>query len=74
MTDPAGNTGTAATATATLDKTAPSGYTITADASTYNATTAAAAGFTFANAEVGDTYDYTSAVPAAGRPSPATAA
>ena len=59
MTDPAGNTGTAATATATLDQTAPSGYTITSDASTYNATTATAAGFTFASAEVGDTYAYT---------------
>ena len=59
LTDPAGNTGAAATATATLDQTAPSGYTISSDASTYNATTAAAAGFTFASAEVGDTFAYT---------------
>ena len=49
LTDPAGNTGTAATATATLDQTAPSGYTITSDASTYNATTATSAGFSFAS-------------------------
>ena len=31
LTDPAGNAGTAVTATATLDKTAPTGYTITAN-------------------------------------------
>ena len=34
LTDAAGNVGTAATATATLDKTAPSGYTISADQAT----------------------------------------
>ena len=74
LTDPAGNTGAAATATATLDQAAPSGYTITSDASTYNATTATSAGFTFANAEVGDTFAYTISSSGGGRPSPATAA
>ena len=79
LTDTAGNTGTAATATATLDQTAPSGYTITSDASTYNATTASSAGFTFANAEVGDTFAYTisssgggTAVPGSGSVTSAT--
>jgi len=57
--DAAGNTGTAATATATLDKTAPSGYTITADDGLINATEAASTSFTFAGAEVGATYNYT---------------
>ena len=59
LTDPAGNTGAAATAAATLDQAAPSGYTINSDQSTYNAITASSAGFTFADAEVGDTYAYT---------------
>ena len=58
LTDPAGNTGEAATATATLDQTTPSGYSITSDQATYNATTSASAGFTFANAVVGTTYSY----------------
>ena len=57
--DAAGNTGAAATATATLDKTAPSGYTITADDGLINATEAASTSFTFAGAEVGATYNYT---------------
>ena len=59
LTDAAGNVGAAATATATLDQTAPSGYSITADQNTFNATTATSAGFTFASAEVGTTYTYT---------------
>ena len=59
LTSTTGSSGAAATATATLDQTAPSGYTISSDASTYNATTATSAGFTFADAEVGDTYAYT---------------
>ena len=59
LTNAAGNTGAAARATATLEQTPPSGYTVDADQSTYNATTAASAGFTFANAEVGATYAYT---------------
>ncbi len=58
LTDAAGNVGTAATATATLDTVAPTGYSITANQSLLNATTAASAGFTFAGAEVGDTYNY----------------
>ena len=40
LTNAAGNTGGRTTATATLDQTAPSGYTISSDASTYNATSA----------------------------------
>ncbi len=59
LTDAAGNTGTAATATATLDKTAPSGYTITVGDSLINAAEATATSFTFAGAEVGATYNYT---------------
>ena len=51
--------GSAATATATLDKTAPTGYTITADQSLINASQATATSFTFAGAEVGTTYSYT---------------
>ena len=73
LTNAVGNTGAAATATATLDQTAPSGYTVSSDASTYNAITASSAGFTFANAEVGATFAYVISSPAAGRPSPAAA-
>ena len=40
LTDAAGNVGTAATATATLNTVAPSGYTITADQATINASQA----------------------------------
>ena len=47
------------TTTAILDQTPPSGYTITADQATLNATTAANAGFMLGNAEVGDAYSYT---------------
>ncbi len=59
LTDTAGVTGQAVTATATLDQTAPSGYQITADHSLIGASTATATGFTFSGAEVGDTYNYT---------------
>ncbi len=59
LTDPAGNAGSAVTATAAFDKTAPSGYTITADQSTINASDDTAASFTFAGAETGATYNYT---------------
>ena len=59
MTDAPGNTGTAATATATLDKTAPSGYTIKADKAAVNATSGQATGFTFAGATTGTTYSFT---------------
>ena len=59
LTDTAARTGIAATATATLDKTAPTGYSITADGSTINAGQAVATSFTFAGAEIGATYNYT---------------
>ena len=59
LTDTGGNVGAAATATATVDRTAPSGYTITADDTSVNASEASAASFTFAGAEVGATYSYT---------------
>ncbi len=62
-----GNTGSAATATATLDS-APLGYTITADDSLVNAIEAVATGFTFAGAEVGATYSYTITSDAGGTP------
>ena len=54
LTDTAGNVGTAATATATLDRVAPSGYSIQANQATINASQAAATGFTFAGATTGD--------------------
>ena len=59
LTDSHGNTGNAALATALLDKTAPSGYTITADFPIINAANAANTGFTFAGATIGTTYSYT---------------
>jgi cyclophilin family peptidyl-prolyl cis-trans isomerase len=59
LTDTAGNKGVAAVATASLDQTAPQGYTITADEASLNNSTAPAAGFTFVGAEVGATYKYT---------------
>ena len=59
LTDSVGNTGVEATDTATLSKTAPSGYTITADHSIYYSTTAANTGFTFSGAQIGTTYAYT---------------
>ena len=52
-------TGAAATATATLDTTAPSGYSITAKDAEVNSTNATATGFTFTGAEIGATYTYT---------------
>jgi cyclophilin family peptidyl-prolyl cis-trans isomerase len=68
LTDTSGNTGSAVTATATLDKTAPAGYSITADDSLIGASEAAAASFTFADAEVGATYSYTITSDAGGTP------
>jgi hypothetical protein len=46
------------TITTTLDKTAPTGYTISLDDSVINATEATSVGFTFAGAEVGSAYRY----------------
>jgi cyclophilin family peptidyl-prolyl cis-trans isomerase len=59
LTDTSGNVGAPATATATLDLTLPSGYTITANKAAVNATTGADTGFTFAGAATGSTYNYT---------------
>jgi hypothetical protein len=59
LTDAAGNVGAEVETTATLDRTAPSGYTITRNDALINATEAAATGFTFAGATVGATYNYT---------------
>lgn len=59
LTDAAGNIGTAVTATATLDKTAPSGFSIVANESKISATEAKSTGFTFVGAEIGATYAYT---------------
>jgi cyclophilin family peptidyl-prolyl cis-trans isomerase len=55
----AGSIGTEVTASATLDKTAPSGYSISISDSLINSTEASSTSFTFAGAEVGATYDYT---------------
>jgi cyclophilin family peptidyl-prolyl cis-trans isomerase len=51
-----GLTGPVATATATLDRVAPTGYSITPDAA---ATSSSTVGFRFVGAEVGATYSYT---------------
>ncbi len=59
LTDPAGNVGTPTTATATLDQTAPAGYSVTADDSLIGATEATSTSFTITGAEVGATYSYT---------------
>ncbi len=54
-----GGTGSPATATASLSQTAPAGYTVTADQSSIDNSSAAAAGFTLGGAEVGATFNYT---------------
>ena len=59
LTNTVGNTGTAATATAVFDKTAPSGFTITPDQSLITASQESSTGFTIAGGEIGDTYSYT---------------
>ena len=59
LTDAAGKVGSATTATATLDTTAPTGYSITADQNPIVASDESASSFTFAGAEVGATYNYT---------------
>jgi hypothetical protein len=59
LTNTAGISGSSTTATATLDKTAPTGYSITAIDSSINAAKAASTGFTFAGAEIGATFSYT---------------
>jgi large repetitive protein len=56
LTDKAGNVGSEVTTTAVLDHTAPTGYSIAANAATMKASNA---GFTFTGAEVGATYSYT---------------
>ena len=68
LTDTSGNTGSAVTATATLDKTAPAGYSITADDNLIGASEALATSFTFADAEIGATYSYTVTSDAGGTP------
>ena len=51
LTDAAGNVGTAATVTATLDRTIPAGYSITANSDFLNASQATSTGFTFAGSD-----------------------
>ncbi|MBX9680612.1 MAG: hypothetical protein K2X38_17805, partial [Gemmataceae bacterium] len=68
LTDPAGNSGSAATATAVLDATAPAGYTIAANSPYVNASQTTNAGFTFAAAEVGATYSYSVSSSGGGTP------
>ena len=68
LTDAAGNVGAAATATATLDRTAPAGYTVTADQSVIDTTTASATGFTIVDAEPFTTYNYTISSSGGGTP------
>ena len=72
LTDPAGNTGTAATATRTKDTTPPSGYTVSIDQPFVNNANKAAMSFTFAGAEVDSptraTYAYTVSSSGGGTP------
>ncbi|WP_421906331.1 Ig-like domain-containing protein [Mameliella sp.] len=58
-TDPAGNPAPQATASASKDTLAPSGYTATLDDDPVNVANETATGFTFAGAEVGATYAFT---------------
>ncbi|MFD2173432.1 hypothetical protein ACFSM0_04925 [Rhodobacter lacus] len=54
-----GNTGTAATDTASKDVSAPSGYSVSLDQDPVTAANESAVSFTFAGAETGTTYNYT---------------
>ncbi len=58
LTDVNGNNGAAATDTETKETVAPTGYSVTIDQSPINAANDDAVNFTFANAEVGTTYNY----------------
>ena len=58
LTDALGNVSSPVTATGVLYLATPTGYSITLDASIFNATTAKSAGFTLGNAGVGDTCNY----------------
>ena len=59
LTDAAGNVGSAATATATLDKTAPTGYAIAADQSLISSSQGRRDQLHLPGAEIGATYSYT---------------
>lgn len=59
LTDSSSNVGTAATATATKDIGAPSGYTVAFSSATINAAAATGTSFSFTGAETGSTYNYT---------------
>ncbi|MBG6152367.1 MULTISPECIES: Ig-like domain-containing protein [unclassified Aquimarina] len=59
LTDVNGNTGSAATDTETKDTGAPTGYLVAIDQSPINAGNDNAVSYTFSNAEVGATYNYT---------------
>ncbi len=58
LTDAAGNKGSDATDTSTKDTAPPSGYSVSLDQSYINSTNKIAASFTFADAEIGATYNY----------------
>lgn len=66
--DAAGNRGETLTETATLDQTAPTGYSITADESHISQAESTSTSFTFADAEVGATYNYTISSSGGGTP------
>jgi hypothetical protein len=59
ITDPAGNTGTAATSAVLKDTVAPSGYTVHIDQAIINNSNKTAISFHFASAEVGTVYSWT---------------
>ncbi|AZZ92667.1 tandem-95 repeat protein [Hahella sp. KA22] len=68
LTDPAGNAATAVTNTSTLDKSAPTGHSVSFDDSVINASEAASQSFTFASAEVGASYSYSISSAGGGTP------
>ncbi|MDL0431355.1 Ig-like domain-containing protein [Marinobacter sp. TBZ242] len=68
LTDAAGNSGTAATDTAMLDATVPSGHSVSFDDGTLNSTESGSASFTFASAEAGADYSYTISSSGGGTP------
>ncbi len=68
LTDTGGNTGVAATDTATKETVAPSGYSVTIDQDPINNANQTMVSFTFADAEVGTTYNYTMTSDGGGTP------
>ncbi|WP_338018308.1 Ig-like domain-containing protein [Vibrio navarrensis] len=58
VTDSAGNSASAVTASSTLDTAVPTGHSVALNDTTYNASEASSASFTFSGAESGSAYNY----------------